>query len=183
MEYQGKTLSYRPAEKQNYGVIPFLGILLAALFVLREDSERKEREKKREQLLLLDYAEMVSKLQVLVGAGMTVRNAWGRMVHDYENTDFRKERPVYEEMRQAYYQMENGTSEGAAYREFGRRCRLQPYLKLSSILEQNRKTGTKNLRSFCVQRLRMLLKCGKILPGEWGRKPGRSFCCRCFCFY
>ena len=99
VEYQGKTLSYRPAEKQNYGVIPFLGILLAALFVLREDSERKEREKKREQLLLLDYAEMVSKLQVLVGAGMTVRNAWGRMVHDYENTDFRKERPVYEEMR------------------------------------------------------------------------------------
>ena len=172
VEYQGKTLSYRPAEKQNYGVIPFLGILLAALFVLREDSERKEREKKREQLLLLDYAEMVSKLQVLVGAGMTVRNAWGRMVHDYENTDFRKERPVYEEMRQTYYQMENGTSEGAAYREFGRRCRLQPYLKLSSILEQNRKTGTKNLRELLRTEVEDAFEMRKNLARRMGEEAG-----------
>ena len=172
VEYQGKTLSYRPAEKQNYGVIPFLGILLSALFVLREDSERKEREKKREQLLLLDYAEMVSKLQVLVGAGMTVRNAWGRMVHDYENTDFRKERPVYEEMRQTYYQMENGTSEGAAYREFGRRCRLQPYLKLSSILEQNRKTGTKNLRELLRTEVEDAFEMRKNLARRMGEEAG-----------
>lgn len=153
-------------------MIPFLGILMAALFVLREDSERKEREKKREQLLLLDYAEMVSKLQVLVGAGMTVRNAWGRMVHDYENTDFRKERPVYEEMRQTYYQMENGTSEGAAYREFGRRCRLQPYLKLSSILEQNRKTGTKNLRELLRTEVEDAFEMRKNLARRMGEEAG-----------
>ena len=30
--------------------------------------------------------------------------------------------------------------------EFGRRCGLQQYMKLSSLLEQNRKNGSKNLR-------------------------------------
>lgn len=171
-EYQGKKLSYRSAEKQNYGAIPFLGILLAALLFLRGDSERKEQEKKREQQLLLDYAEVVSKLQVLVGAGMTVRNAWGRMVHDYEAAEFRKERPAYEEMRQTYYQMENGTSEGAAYREFGRRCRLQPYLKLSSILEQNRKTGTKNLRELLRTEVEDAFEMRKNLARRMGEEAG-----------
>ena len=51
------------------------------------------------------------------------------------------------------------------------------------ILNRTGKQERKTCGSFCVQRWRMLLKCGKILPGEWGRKPGRSFCCRCFCFY
>lgn len=171
-EYQGRKISYRSAEKQNYGVIPLLGILLAALLFLRDDSERKEKEKKREQMLLLDYAEVVSKLQVLVGAGMTVRNAWGRMVHDYEIAGFRKARPTYEEMRQTYYQMENGTSEGAAYREFGRRCRLQPYLKLSSILEQNRKTGTKNLRELLRIEVEDAFEMRKNLARRMGEEAG-----------
>lgn len=83
-EYQGKTLSYRNAEKPNYIMIPFLGVLMAALLLMQEESKQRELAKKREQQLLLDYAEVVSKLQVLVGAGMTVRNAWGRMVQDYE---------------------------------------------------------------------------------------------------
>ena len=82
-EYQGKTLSYRNAEKPNYIMIPFLGVLMAALLLMQEESKQRELAK-REQQLLLDYAEVVSKLQVLVGAGMTVRNAWGRMVQDYE---------------------------------------------------------------------------------------------------
>lgn len=171
-EYEGKKLSYRAAEKQNYGVIPLLGILTAALLFLREDSERKEQEKKREQKLLLDYAELVSKLQVLVGAGMTVRNAWGRMVRDYEAVPGKKERPAYEEMRVTYYQMENGTPEGTAFREFGRRCRLQPYLKLSSILEQNRKTGTKNLRELLRIEVTDAFEMRKNLARRMGEEAG-----------
>lgn len=123
-------------------------------------------------MLLFDYAEVVSKLQVLVGAGMTVRNAWGRMVHDYEAAEFRKKRPAYEEMRQTYYQMENGTAEGVSFREFGRRCRLQPYLKLSSILEQNRKTGTKNLRELLRTEVEDAFEMRKNLARRMGEEAG-----------
>lgn len=171
-EYQGKILSYRTAEKQNYSGILLMGAALAAILFLREDSKRKEQEKKREQLLLLDYAEVVSKLQVLVGAGMTVRNAWGCMVHDYEAAGSGKERPAYEEMRQTYYQMENGTAEGVSFREFGRRCRLQPYLKLSSILEQNRKTGTKNLRELLLTEVEDAFEMRKNLARRMGEEAG-----------
>ena len=90
MEYQGKALSYRSAEKTSYAVIPLLGVLMAMLLLLQEKSKQQQLEKKREQQLLLDYPEVVSKLQVLVGAGMTVRNAWGRMIHDYESAPEKK---------------------------------------------------------------------------------------------
>lgn len=171
-KYQGKALSYRNAEKPNYVIIPFLGILIAALLLMQEESKQRELAKKREQQLLLDYAEVVSKLQVLVGAGMTVRNAWGRMVQDYAAVAGKHIRPAYEEMRQTYYQMENGTAEGAAYREFGRRCRLQPYLKLSSILEQNRKTGTKNLRELLRTEVEDAFELRKNLARKMGEEAG-----------
>ena len=103
---------------------------------------------------------------------MTVRNAWGRMVHDYENVSGKKVRPAYEEMRQTYYQMENGTAEGVAYRDFGRRCRLQPYLKLSSILEQNRKTGTKNLRELLHREVVDAFELRKNLARRLGEEAG-----------
>ena len=40
-EYQGKTLSYRNAEKPNYIMIPFLGVLMAALLLMQEESKQR----------------------------------------------------------------------------------------------------------------------------------------------
>ena len=81
----GRTISYRREKKENYFALPFLGIFLAFLLVIREREAEKVREKRREKELLLDYAELVSKLMILVGAGMTIRSAWERMVKDYEH--------------------------------------------------------------------------------------------------
>ena len=86
----------------------------------------------------MDYADLLSKLMVLTCAGLTIRNAWERMVKDYEwAVEQKKQKPraAYEEMCQTYYQMQSGMAEGDAYREFGRRCKLQSYLKLSGLLE------------------------------------------------
>ena len=68
--------------------------------------------------------------------------------------------------------MENGTAEVAAYREFGQRCRLQPYLKLSSILEQNRKTGTKNLRELLRTEVEDAFELRKNLARKMGEEAG-----------
>lgn len=43
-------------------------------------------------------------------------------------------------------QLASGVPEGRAFEEFGRRCGLQPYMKLGGLLEQSRKNGSKNLR-------------------------------------
>ena len=174
-EYEGRTLRYRTEQDRGYAVLPLLGILLAVIWPARHQSEIRKQERKREQELLLDYAELVSKLMIFTGAGMNVRNAWGRMVTDYETAlqqGRTKRRIAYEEMQQTHYQIQNGMSESNAYREFGRRCRLQPYLKLSSLLEQNRRSGTKDLRAILEMELADAFEMRKNLARRMGEEAG-----------
>lgn len=79
---------------------------------------------------------------------MTVYTALGKITEDYLECRRQggQERPAYEELARACSQIKSGTPESRAYEEFGRRCGLPSYLKLSGLLEQNRKTGGKNLR-------------------------------------
>lgn len=147
-EYQGRALNYREKGSRDHVWLLVLGPLLAVLLKARGKSEEQKQKKERERKLLLDYSEVISKMQIFLGAGMTVRTAWERIAFDYQEALEKGglERPAYEEMLQTCYQLKSGAPEGRAYEEFGRRCVLQPYLKLAGLLEQNRKTGTKNLR-------------------------------------
>lgn len=174
-EYEGKALRYRSAEESGYGVILLLGVILAALCYGKEQADEREREKNRERELLLDYPELLSKLMVLMGAGLTVRGAWERMVKDYEEAvrlGRQRRRAAYEEMGQTWHQLQNGMAEGTAYREFGKRCRLQPYLKLSSLLEQNRRTGSKNIRAILQTEMADAFEQRKNLARRLGEEAG-----------
>lgn len=173
--YEGRALSYHIDDSNGYKEILVLGMLLAVLWRIREQGGEQENRKKRERQLLLDYAELLSKLMVLIGAGLTTRNAWERIVKDYETAkrqNKKKVRAAYEEMSQTCYQMQCGVPEGEAYRDFGRRCRLQPYLKLSSLLEQNRKSGTKNLRAILQTEMADALEQRKNLARRLGEEAG-----------
>lgn len=123
----------------------------------------------------MDYADLLSKIVVLTGAGLTIRNAWERIVSDYEEAlkeGRKKKRAAYEEMRQTCHQLQSGMTESEAYREFGRRCRLQPYLKLSGLLEQNRKTGTKNMKTLLQAEMADALEQRKNLARRLGEEAG-----------
>jgi len=174
-EYEGKILHYRTKEDSGHTILLVLGGILAILCYAKVQSDVREQEKRRERELLLDYADLVSKLMIFIGAGMTMRLAWGRIVQDYETglaAGRQKKRALYEEMSQTHYQMERGLSEGEAFRDFGRRCRLQPYLKLSSLLEQNRKSGTRNLRTLLELELADAWEQRKNLARKLGEEAG-----------
>ena len=173
--YKGKALKYEAEKSSDYGAIIIIGVLMAILLAAKGQNEAKQKNQKRERELLLDYSDLLSKIMVLTGAGLTVRNAWGQMVKDYETgleLGKQKQRPAYEEMRKTYYQMQSGMAEGEAYRQFGRRCRLQPYLKLSGLLEQNRKAGTKNIRAIFQAEMADALEQRKNLARRLGEEAG-----------
>lgn len=175
LEYEGKSLHYRTEEDTGYRILLVLGVILAALCYVKAKSDAREQIKKREQELLLDYAEIVSKLMIFIGAGMTIRLVWERIVKDYEGArkaGKQTPRAAYEEMCRSYYQLESGLSEGEVFREFGRRCRLQPYLKLSSMLEQNRKEGSKHLRAMLQTEMQEAWEMRKNLARKLGEEAG-----------
>lgn len=148
-EYEGHSLTYSSQEDNSHRLFPFLGVFMALLLHVKVGTDKQNQAKKREQQLLLDYSEVISKLLVYIGAGLTVRGSWERIVAGYDSSvkeGKRKVRPVYEEMLKTASQLGSGVSESRAFGEFGRRCSLQPYLKLSALLEQSQKNGSKQLR-------------------------------------
>lgn len=145
-EYEGKKLRYREKGGTDSLLFPILGIACAVLFYLRDQLRGKKENESRSRQLLLDYPEIVSKLMVFIGAGMTIRLAWQNIVSDYE-TGGGPRRFAYEEMSRALSQLKTGANEGKVYRDFGRSCGIRQYMKLAGLLDQNRRTGIANIRS------------------------------------
>lgn len=137
-------------EKKSSAPIAVLLLTLACMLALykAKDQELKQKTKEREQQMRKDYAQIVSKLVLLMGAGATVRTAWEMIVRDYQRKREQGEQPLryaYEEMALTYREMQNGIAEIKAYENFGLRCRIPCYLKLSVLLEQNLRKGNHGL--------------------------------------
>ena len=59
----------------------------------------------------------------------------------------KKKQYVYEEIVLLCHELQSGVSETDAYAHLGKRCRLQPYMKLSTLLSQNLRKGNRDLLS------------------------------------
>ena len=82
-QLNGKKLIWNTKKEHLSEKILFLGGGIVIILPFVEQSRKKEREKKRKALLELQYADMVSNLALLLGAGMTVSKAWNRLTENY----------------------------------------------------------------------------------------------------
>ncbi len=141
--YNGSRLRYSKVCEPSGYIFVLLGIVAILAVVLGDSKEKQKVLKKRQQQLSYDYSEVVSKITLLMGAGMTVRGAWERIVADYRTKN--SFRIVYEQMNESLNQIKAGVPETEAYEQFGARCGLKEYQKLSALIVQNLKKGTKDL--------------------------------------
>lgn len=147
-EFLGKRILWlSKSGKQAMGIL-VLGILVGILLYYSANEQLTKEVKNRKKQMVLDYPDIVNKLALLIGAGMTVSGAWNRIVTDYTNLlDSKKPqlRVAYEEMKATNYEMKLGVSEAVALEEFGRRLGIVEYMKLSSVLIQNLRKGSDGL--------------------------------------
>ncbi len=142
--FEGKKLVYHLEDSMNFHLIWIMGIIVAILLYLREKNNDRQKLEKKKRELLKDYPDIVSKLIVFIGAGLSVRQSWEGIVKDYESEN-KEKRYAYEEMAKSLARLKTGTQENVVYKEFGRSCLLRQYMKLASLLEQNRKSGISTL--------------------------------------
>lgn len=150
----GEKLEWKEKKAEGQAVAVVLALtLLCVVFICRGMENDLERScKKRNRQLLADYPEFVSKLRLYLSAGLTVKNALFRMLADYREQQLAgKERYLYQEIKLACYQMENGVAEEQAYQEFGRRCGEIRYRRLSFLLSVHLKQGNKQLLTLLSQ--------------------------------
>ena len=107
----------------------------------------EETIKKKTEEILNQFADAVSKLALLVNAGMILKEAWNKVSETGEGE-------LYAEMRRAVNQMNNGVSEVDAYTEFGMRCTSPEIKKFTSTIVQGLVKGNRELVEMIKQQSR-----------------------------
>jgi tight adherence protein C len=113
-------------------VIPLSGIGLFFLVDYNLDNQYKERKFKLER----DFPNFISKLILLVNAGLNIRQAIERIVADSNKTD-----PLYKELQTVISDIKAGELEYEAYMDFSERCKIKQITNFVSIIQQNMKLG------------------------------------------
>lgn len=111
----------------------------AATFTLT-DYDLKKKVKKRHLDLQNDFPDFISKLTLLINAGMTVAGAWEKIVQDNN-----KDSPLYVELGMTLMDIRTGKSECQAYQDFAKRCRVMEITKFISVIIQNLKKGNSEM--------------------------------------
>ena len=140
-DIEGIPVEWSVKREHNGGILLLLGLVGAVCIPVSGKRRQEERLRKREQELIADYPELVSKYLLLLNAGLSQRSVWERIVADYRKSG--RQRYAYEEMCLTLREMENGIPETRAYERFGKRCRLLPYMRFSGVLVQNLQKGAR----------------------------------------
>lgn len=174
-EIDGQRIYYREHEDRSYLLLPLLGVIAAMAIYMRQGQALRTEKKQREALLMLDYSELVSKLMVYIGAGLTVRNALETISQHFDALiarGIKEDRPLYQELRTMVIQFRRNMPESEIYLSFGRRVNLKPYTKLVSLIEQNRMNGARNLRAMLELEMEDAFEQRKTTARRLGEEAG-----------
>lgn len=113
-------------------VIPIAGVL----FFFLADKNLEEKAKKRKLQLMMDFPVFISKLTLLMNAGMHMRQALERIYADVS-----VKTPLYTELGTVLEDIEAGVLESQAWQEFSERCKVKEITSFTSMISQNAKIG------------------------------------------
>ena len=174
-EIDGQRIYYSEHEDRSYLLLPLLGVIAAMAIYMRQGQARRTEKKQREAFLMLDYSELVSKLMVYIGAGLTVRNALETISQHFDALiarGIKEDRPLYQELGTMVIQFRRNMPESEIYLSFGRRVNLKPYTKLVSLIEQNRMNGARNLRAMLELEMEDAFEQRKTTARRLGEEAG-----------
>lgn len=125
----------------NNPALMLFGLFAAGILWYYADTKITDVIKDREVQITKDFCDVVSKMALLINAGMITREAWEQIAHTGDSV-------LYQEMQNATIDMQNGMSEIDAYIAFSNRCGVTFVKKFISMLVQNLAKGNKELVEF-----------------------------------
>ncbi len=148
----GRRLVWNRPSQNPFPVLVVMTLLVSVCVYLYMDNAVHKKAEERRNRLTLEYPDLMWKMTMLLGAGLSIRGTFSRIAEEYlrekqtcgQNRRFRI-RYACEEAVTACREMESGIPEAQAYERFGRRCQLPEYIRLGSVLSQNLKKGAKGL--------------------------------------
>jgi len=156
------------------------GFLISGLLLGLEKQKEKEEQKLKEQALMLVFPEFIATLTLYLETGMTVRNAWLQIINQTKEKlcqkgGEKKDQKSYlmlQELSFTMHEIQGGREESLAYERFGARIGLHPYKKLSSLLAQSLKKGSKGLIKALHEEASLALEERKAYARKMGEEAG-----------
>ena len=123
------------------------GFILSILLLFSGIRNREADAERKKEEMLMDYPHIVSKLVLLLCAGLSMRSAFLMMASDYKESleNGGRRREGFEEILRLCSDMEKGLSEAEAYESMGRRACEIRYRTFAALLVQNMRRGSREL--------------------------------------
>lgn len=138
-----------------------IGVAVGGVFGFFFFNRMKDQLQTRETACTAELPDIVSTMALLINAGMMLREAW-RSIADS------KEGPVYDLMRQACSDMDNGMSEVDAIHKFARMTNSAEIRKFAGALSQSLERGGGDLSDFLSRQAFEMLALKKQLMLQKG---------------
>ena len=181
-EADGTALVWKEQIEDVSSGILLMGMLICACAWYMMDRRIHERTIERSRQLAIDYPQLISRIVLYLGAGMSVRNVFYKCASEYrsqqEAESKRKAgkkqniRYLYEEILLVCNELDSGVAEAEAYMHFGRRCHSRQYTKLCSLLVQNLRRGNDTLLAVLQEEAQSSFEERKNLSRELGEEAG-----------
>ncbi len=113
-------------------------VVVAALAYYYFYTLLETRMQARSEAFMNDFSNVVSKLALLINAGMIMRQAWEKVAMSGET-------PIYKEMQKSVYDMQSGIPEVDAIIAFGSRSCVPEVKKFASTIAQGIAKGNREL--------------------------------------
>ncbi len=168
----GKEILWREQRDHSILLIIVFLIVLTIAVCIGKDKDLYRKIEARNTEMMQDYPEIISKITLLMGAGMSIRSAWKKITDNYSKYAKKRKRYAYEEMLITSHEMDSGIAEAASYDNFAKRCRVQCYLKLGTLLSQNLKKGSSNLQSLLRNEAKLAFEERKTVAKRLGEEAG-----------
>lgn len=168
----GKEIIWREQKENSVLLIIILLIVVIIALCVGRDKDLYKKLEVRNKEMIQDYPEIISKITLLMGAGMSIRSAWKKITEDYIIHAKKQKRYAYEEMLITCHEMDSGIAEAASYDNFAKRCRVQCYLKLGTLLSQNLKKGSSNLQILLQNEAKLAFEERKTVAKRLGEEAG-----------
>ncbi|MCR5585463.1 MAG: type II secretion system F family protein, partial [Lachnospiraceae bacterium] len=127
----------------SVGLGVFFGLLLGIGAWSNFFGSLNEKRKKRLSEAESDCKDFLSKLSILLAAGLPLRGAWKKMTEDLEREG--RKTMLSENMAVTVREFMNGCPESIAYERFGERMELTRYQRVAAVLSQAVTKGVSEL--------------------------------------
>ena len=169
--YNGNSVTWHKKLDTTFLLVFVLTIITVLLIKFGEKRDQENIKKERLELLEKEYAKLVSKFTMLLSAGLSIRNAWERIVLLYRKKG-NTEDVLFQELNWGLLQMQKGVSELEIYEAVGVRFGNVHYKKLMAMFVSDRKRGSVNLLDAMSQEMLSAWEEQKRKSRQHGEKIG-----------